>query len=163
MDALEQQRLAMLQPPAAQPTTRGTTLRQPAQGTRLYAAPDALHYCTTERAPRTRKLLWRELRAAADYEVAPASADPPSPPPGMGVPADRLPLRRRVQAWATTQLTGWTLAPVDQAVRVTYVARTEPSARFGEFLDRNHGHSSVTSRARELSRKDEVAPGSPCC
>jgi hypothetical protein len=39
-----------------------------------------------------------------------------------------------VQAWARAQTPGWTLAPVDQAVRVTYVARTEPYARFAEFL-----------------------------
>src|SRR5207249_21165 len=123
------QRLAALQTAAGQPPST-IVPRQPAAGLRLYAAPDALRYCTTEREPQTHKLVWRELKAAAVYEVAPPAPDAPAPP-AAAAPAERLPVRRRVEAWATTQTPAWTLAPVDQAVRVTYVARTEPYARFG--------------------------------
>lgn len=132
MDAREQQRVAALQAAAGQP--QGTIVpRQPAQGTRLYAAPDALRYCTTEREPQTGARLWRELKAAAVYEVT-SAADTDSLPAAGATAAERPTVRRRVQDWATTALPGWALAPVDQAVRVTYVARTEPYARFGEFL-----------------------------
>ena len=135
MDAVEQQRLVALQEETAQPQS-GIVPRQPAEGTRLYAAPDALRYCTTEREPQTGKLVWRELKAAAVYEGEPPAedADSAARPEVETVPEERPPLRRRVHEWATAQTPGWALAPVDQAVRVTYVARTEPYSRFGEFL-----------------------------
>ena len=133
MDAGEQQHLAALQEAAGDPQSV-IVPRQPAEGARLYAAPDALRYCTTERDVQTGKRVWRELKAAAVYEVASPAADPAVPLVEETTAEERPPLRRRVQAWATTQTPSWTLAPVDQAVRVTYVARTEPYARFGEFL-----------------------------
>jgi hypothetical protein len=132
MDALEQQRLADLQEAAGQPQSV-LVPRQPAEGARLYAAPDALRYCTTERDPQTGKLIWRELQAAAVYEGAPPAPEKAALPAGE-VATEEPPLRRRVAAWAATQTPGGTLAPVDEAVRVSYVARTEPYARFGEFL-----------------------------
>jgi hypothetical protein len=133
MDACEQQRLAELQAAVGQPQST-LVPRQPAQGTRLYAAPDALRYCTTEQDPQTRKLVWRELKAAVIYEVASPADTPPAPSPRQTGPEERPAVRQRVQEWAASQTPGWTLAPVDQAVRVTYVARTEPYARFGEVL-----------------------------
>lgn len=42
MEERAQQRLAALQAAAAHPTGQGASIRQPAQGRRLYAAPDAL-------------------------------------------------------------------------------------------------------------------------
>jgi hypothetical protein len=105
-------------------------IRQPAQGTRLYAAPDGLRYCTTEREPTTRKLLWRELKVAAVYEVVPRARPEPVPVPARRPP----PLRTRLRAYQAATAPTWTLAPVDQAVRITYVARTEAYAHFGEHL-----------------------------
>lgn len=129
MDEREQRRVAALLSAAAHPTRQGAAIRQPAQGSRLYAAPDGLKYCTTERDPQTAKLVWRELKAAAVYEVAPMAR--PEPPPRR---QERPPLRTRLQDYQAAQAPAWALAPVDQAVRITYVARTESYARFGEFL-----------------------------
>lgn len=128
LDDAEQRRVAALQAMQALPTSH-VAPRQPAQGSRLYAAPDGLRYCTCERDPQTRKLVWRELKAAAVYEVVPSAGPDPTPA------ADpHPPLRRRLQDWHATQATTWAPAPVDQAVRITYVARTESYARFGDFL-----------------------------
>jgi hypothetical protein len=156
MDALEQQRLAALQEAAAQPLST-IVPRQPAEGPRLYAAPDALRYCTTARDPQTGQLVWRELKAAAVYEGVPPPADPPVPPEAPDASEEQPALRRRVAAWATTQQPGWTLAPVDQAVRVTYVARTEPYARFGEFLWKELTERGLGALVRDLAA---VADGS---
>ncbi len=128
LDDAEQRRLATLQAAAAVPESH-IALRAPAQGTRLYAAPDGLRYCTTARDPQTHKLAWRELKAAAVYEGVPS--DRPEP---VLAPDQRPPLRVRLQDWAARQAPTGTVAPADQAVRITYVARTESYARFGEFL-----------------------------
>jgi hypothetical protein len=157
MEAAEQQRLAALQEAVGQPQSTSVP-RQPAEGTRLYAAPDALRYCTTEREPQTHKLVWRELKAAAVYEVESPATDTPAPPEAGAAPEERLPLRRRVEAWATTKTPAWTLAPVDQAMRVTYVARTEPYARFGEFLWKELTERGLGAPVRDLA---VVADGSP--
>ncbi len=157
MDAREQQRLAALQTAAGQPQS-GIVPRQPAEGARLYAAPDALRYCTTERDAQMRKLLWRELKAAAVYEGAPPTPAAAAPPAAAETSSEeRPPLRRRVQEWATTQSPEWTLAPVDQAVRVTYVARTEPYARFGDFLWKELTERGLGAPVRDLA---VVADGS---
>jgi len=164
MEEMEQQRLATLQEVAAQP--QGVIVpRQPAEGHRLYAAPDALRYCTTEREPQTRKLVWRELKAAAIYEAEPPRVVPPRVVPPRVVPprppadaAERPPLRQRVQEWATRHTPGWALAPVDQAVRVTYVARTEPYARFGAFLWKELLERGLGAHVQDLA---VVADGSP--
>lgn len=157
MDALEQRRLATLQEAAAQPTS-SLVPRQPAEALRLYAAPDALRYCTTERDPHTHKLLWRELKAAAVYEVESPAEDQPASPQEALVPEDRPLLRHRVQEWAATQTPRWTLAPVDHAVRVTYVASTKPYARFGEFLWKELVDRGLGTPVRDLA---VVADGSP--
>jgi len=146
LDAREQQRVVVLQAAAAAPTEQPLAIRQPAQSSRLYAAPDALKYCTTEREAQTGKLVWRELKAAAIYEVQPTPR--PEPVPGQQV---RPSLRTRLQAYQATHAPGWTLAPVDQAVRISYVARTEPYNRFGECLwaelrERVWGHRCGTWR-----------------
>jgi hypothetical protein len=152
LDAREQGRVAALQAVAAHATAQQLALRQPAQGSRLYAAPDALKYCTTEREEQTGKLVWRELKAAAIYEVVPS----PRPEP---VCAPRRPdLRTRVQAYQATQAPGWTLAPPDQAVRISYVARTEPYDRFGAFLWAELRERGLGAPVQDLA---VVADGSP--
>jgi hypothetical protein len=128
MEERAQQRVAALQAAAAQSTDQPVAVRQPAQGSRLYAAPDGLRYCTTERDPQTGKLGWRELKAAAVYEVVPATR------PALVRAPGRPDLRMRLQDFQATHAPDWALGPVDQAVRITYVARTESYARFGEFL-----------------------------
>lgn len=152
LDAREQQRVAALQAATALPTGE-VAIRQPAQGSRLYAAPDALRYCTCERDPQTHTLVWRELKAAAIYEVVPAAR--PEPPPAAG---QRPPLRTRLQDWAARQAPNWTLAPADQAVRITYVARTEPYARFGECLWAELRERGLGAPVSDLA---VVADGSP--
>jgi hypothetical protein len=104
MDAREQRRVAALQAAAAHPT-QPVPIRQPAQGSRLYAAPDGLKYCTTERDPQTAKLVWRELKAAAIYEVVPT----PQPEPVAGQ-HEHPSLRTRLQAYQATHAPDWTLA-----------------------------------------------------
>jgi hypothetical protein len=156
MEVVEQQRLAALQEAAGDPQSV-IDPRQPAEGTRLYAAPDALRYCPTEQDAQTGKRVWRELKAAAVYEVEPPATDPALPVAGETAALERPPLRCRVHAWATTQMPSWTLAPVDQAVRVTYVARTEPYARFGEFLWKELTERGLGAPVRDLA---VVADGS---
>ena len=71
---------------------------------------------------KTRKLLWRELKVAAVYAAVP--------------PARRQTslLRTRPREYRAATAPAWTLALVDQTVRITYVARTEAYAHFGEHL-----------------------------
>jgi len=153
LDAREQQRVAALQAAAAAPTEQPVPIRQPAQSSRLYAAPDALKYCTTEREEETGKLVWRELKAAAIYEVVPSPR--PEPVPGQ---QERPSLRTRLQAYQASHAPGWTLAPPDQAVRISYVARTEPYARFGEFLWAELHERGLGAPVQDLA---VVADGSP--
>src|SRR5450755_251339 len=153
MDGREQRRVAALQAAAAAPTDQQVPLRQPAQGSRLYAAPDALKYCTTERDPQTAKLVWRALKAAAIYEVVPSPR--PDPVPGQ---QERPSLRTRLQAYQATHAPDWTLAPPDQAVRISYVARTEPYDRFGAFLWAELRERGLGAPVHDLA---VVADGSP--
>jgi len=154
LEEREQQRLAALQAATALPRDQAA-IRQPAQGSRLYAAPDGLRYCTTTRDPQTTKLLWRELKVAAIYEGVPH--DRPEPPP---IPGDRRPppLRIRLRDYQATHRPRWTLAPADQAVRITYVARTDAYARFGEFVWAELRERGLGAPVTDLA---VVADGSP--
>jgi hypothetical protein len=154
LDEVAQQRLGALQAASALPSSH-VAIRQPAQGTRLYAAPDGLRYCTTERDPEGGKLVWRELKVAAVYEVVPS--DRPEPPPAPDQRA-RPALRTRLRDWATTHAPTWTPAPLDQAVRITYVARTESYARFGEHLWAELRERGLGAPVTDLA---VVADGSP--
>jgi hypothetical protein len=154
LDAREQQRVTTLATAAALPGSP-VAIRQPAQGSRLYAAPDGLRYCTTERDAQTKKLLWRELKVAAVYEVAPSARL--EPPPGPA-PHQRPPLRTRLRDYQATHAPTWTLAPADQAVRITYVARTEAYAQFGTFLWAELRERGLGAPVRDLA---VVADGSP--
>ncbi len=119
MEGREEQRVTALRAAASQPTG-SVAIRQPAQGSRLYAAPDGLRYCTTAREATTAKLLWRELKGAAVYEVVPSARPDP-----VRVPHRPPPLRTRPRDYQAAMAPTRQPAPVDQAVRVTYVARTE--------------------------------------
>jgi hypothetical protein len=101
LDAREQQRVAVLQAAAAAPTEQSVAIRPPAQSSRLYAAPDALKYGTTEREEQTGTLVWRELKAAALYEVVPSPQ--PEPVPGR---QEHPTLRTRLQAYQATHAPG---------------------------------------------------------
>ena len=129
LDLGNEQRLAMLQAAVALPDSH-IALRQPAQGSRLYAAPDGLRYCTCERDPETGKVVWREMKMAAVYEVEPRTP----PEPQRAAPDRAPPLRQRLQTWLAPHAPTWPLAPVDEAVRITYVAQTGPYAHFGACL-----------------------------
>ena len=96
--------------------------RQPAQCQRLYAAPDGVMYCTTERDPETNQMRWRELKVAAVYEVE--ATDQPEP----------APVRARIQAWLRQEHPEADLPGPDQAKRVSYVAQTGPWEQFGQRL-----------------------------
>jgi hypothetical protein len=130
LDEAEQRRLAVLQAAAALPQSH-VAIRQPAQGSRWYAAPDGLRSCTKHRDPATNKLRWRELQVAAVYAVVPSVRPAPVSTPD---PTSRPSLRLRLDRWLARTAPSWTLAPVDQAVRVTSVAQTGPYAQFGAHL-----------------------------
>ncbi|MGH2411788.1 MAG: ISKra4 family transposase [Chloroflexota bacterium] len=152
MEAREAARVALLRAAAALPASP-VAIRQPAQGSRLYAAPDGLRYCTTEREAKTAKLLWRELKVAAVYEVAPRTR--PDPAPVRDRPP---PLRTRLREYQATAAPAWRLAPVDQAVRITYVARTESYAHFGAYLWAELRERGLGAPVTDLA---VVADGSP--
>jgi hypothetical protein len=71
MEAYLQDRLATARQEAAQPATDQSLPRHVPSGERLYAAPDGVMYCTTERDQETGKVRWRELKVAAVYEGRP--------------------------------------------------------------------------------------------
>lgn len=96
--------------------------RQAAQSQRLYAAPDGVMYCTTERDPETDQMRWRELKVAAVYEAEAAEQIEPAP------------VRARIQAWLRQEHPEATLPGPDQAKRVSYVAQTGPWEQFGQRL-----------------------------
>jgi hypothetical protein len=131
-----QERLALARQEAAGEASKPAPLRQAACGERLYAAPDGVMYCTTERDGQTGKVRWRELKVAAVYETS-AAREPeacPAPAAGGGQSAAQEPVRTRVARWLREQDPAVLVAPADQAIRVTYVAETGPWEQFGPRL-----------------------------
>jgi hypothetical protein len=152
LDQLQQARVAQLQAAVAGPTTH-VALRQPAQSSRVYAAPDGLKYCTTERDPQTGKLVWREFKAAAVYE-----GDPQAVVVTPTRPGHRPPLRQRLQDWLATPTSTETMLLADHAVRITYVAQTGSYAQFGQALWAELYERGVGTTVSDLA---VVADGSP--
>jgi hypothetical protein len=116
----EQEAQAMARAAAAASPAHHLSPRQPARSQRLYAAPDGVMDCTTERDPETNQMRWRELKVAAVYE---AEAVEPSEP---------APVRARIQAWLRQEHPEADLPGPDQAKRVSYVAQTGPWEQFGQ-------------------------------
>ena len=77
LDEREQRGVAALQAAAALRASH-VAIRHPAQGGWVYAASSGLRYCTRARDPQTAKLIWRELKAAAVYEVVPTQRPEPA-------------------------------------------------------------------------------------
>jgi hypothetical protein len=123
-----QDRLADAQREAGEPPATLPLPRQPPSAERLYAAPDGVMYCTTERDEETGKVRWHELKVAAVYEAMPAQA---APEPEEEEAPGHLPVRTRIQRWLSEQTPALPVASPDQAVRVTYVAETGPWERLG--------------------------------
>jgi hypothetical protein len=136
---LEQQmhaQLTLAQQEAAGEASRLTPVRQPPVESRLYAAPDGVMYCTTERGPQTGKARWRELKVAAVYEGRPADdwdqAQNQSETRAEAVAHE--PVRTRLVRWLRTQEPAKPVAAPDQASLVSYVAETGPWEQFGSRL-----------------------------
>lgn len=93
------------------------------------------------------------MKAAAVYEAVPG----PRPDPAPGREA-RPSLRTRLRAYQATRAPARALAPVDRAVQVPAVARTEPYERSGAFL-----WAELRGRGRGAPAADPavVADGSP--
>jgi hypothetical protein len=88
-----QDRLACARREAGGLPAKARSPRQSPGAQRLYAAPDGVMYCTTERDEETGKVRWRELKVAAVYEATPAKARPE--PTQEEVPV-QLPVRTRI-------------------------------------------------------------------
>jgi hypothetical protein len=131
-----QERLTCARQEAAEDPSRQTPVRQVPQGERLYAAPDGVMYCTTERDPQTGKARWRELKVAAIYEgAAPDDWEPPQDQPAeQAEPLAHEPVRTRLVRWLREQHPAGSVAAPDQASHVTYVAETGPWEAFGSRL-----------------------------
>lgn len=130
-----QTRLALARQEAAQEQA-ALPLRQAPEGDRLYAAPDGVMYCTTERDQETGKVRWRELKVAAVYEATPAREEGGSPlcrEEGDG-PSRHEPVRARLARWLREQQPPSSVAALDQATRVTSVAETRSWEQFGPRL-----------------------------
>jgi hypothetical protein len=111
-------------------------VRQAPSGERLYAAPDGVLYCTTEREPDSGKVRWRELKVAAVYEGRPTvlrgePATREGAQDGQGSP---LPVRTRVARWLPEQEPVCLVEAPDQAVQITSVAETGAWEQFGSRL-----------------------------
>jgi hypothetical protein len=126
-----QDRLACAQREAGDLPAKAPSPRQPPSAERLYAAPDGVMYCTTEREEETGKVRWRELKVAAVYEATPAKA---MPEPAQEAAPVQLPVRTRIRRWLGEEAPDLPVAPPDQAVRVTYVAETGPWEHLGPRL-----------------------------
>lgn len=87
------------------------------------------------------------------YEAVPTARPEPAPPR-----RERPSLRTRLRDYQATHAPTWTLAPVDRAVRITYVARTESYARFGEYLWAELRERGLGAPVSDLA---VVADGSP--
>jgi hypothetical protein len=136
LEQREQHRLGVARQEAALPPSRQTLVRQVPCGERLYAAPDGVMYCTTERDPQTGKARWRELKVAAVYEARPESEQAKQPErqrDSRKLPAQES-VRTRLRRWVHEQSPEAVIAAPDQATRVTYVAQTGPWEQFGPRL-----------------------------
>lgn len=136
LEQVIQHRLTAAQQELALPPAQQTPVRQFPREERLYAAPDGVMYCTTERDAATGHLRWRELKVAAVYEGKPSPlalkpAGPEDTSPGQTAP---LPARARVARWLREQGPERVIAAPDQAKQVTYVAETGPWEQFGSRL-----------------------------
>jgi hypothetical protein len=90
-----------------------TPVRQPPEGTRLYAALDGWMYCTTERDAQG-NLLWKEAKTLVVYEAAPGDAeDEPEE-------VEQRSTRQRIAAHLPPPV-----PPCDQPVHSSYVVRTQ--------------------------------------
>jgi hypothetical protein len=127
-----QGRLATARQQAAQPATDQPLPRQVPSGERLYAAPDGVMYCTTERDQETGKVRWRELKVAAVYEATPTPQHGEEAVPQE--PASKLPVRERICQWLQAQDPRPEVAAPDRATCVTYVAETGSWEQFGPRL-----------------------------
>jgi hypothetical protein len=131
-----QTRLALALPETVQAPVAPLPVRHPPQGERLYAAPDGVMYCTTERDQETGKVRWRELKVAAIYEATPGSDEGGQPRLGEadGEVLLHEPVRARLVRWLHEQQPTGSVAAPDQATRVTYVAETRSWEQFGPRL-----------------------------
>jgi hypothetical protein len=131
-----QTRLALARHEAVQEPGAPLSLRQAPEGDRLYAAPDGVMYCTTERDQETGKVRWRELKVAAVYEAMPAREKEEAPPLSKEHEEAPLhePVRARLARWLREQQPPCLVAAPDQATRVTYVAETRSWEQFGPRL-----------------------------
>lgn len=111
-------------------------VRQPPQSERLYAAPDGVMYCTTERDPQSGKARWRELKVAAVYEGRPPDGweQPQDQPEEQAEARAPEPVRTRLMRWLREQDPKRPAVAPDQASHVTYVAVTGPWEEFGPRL-----------------------------
>lgn len=113
-----------------QATGEAPAVRQAPAGERLYAAPDGVMYCTTDREAQTGHAQWRELKVAAVYEVESMAEAEPVAAESAAV----KPVRERIREWLAKTQPDWPLAAPDRAVRITYVAETGPWEAFGQRL-----------------------------
>jgi len=111
-------------------------LRQAPQRERLYAAPDGVMYCTTERDQETGKVRWRELKVAAVYAARPASEEGGQPllSKADGEAPLHEPVRARLGRWLRKPQPPCLVAVPEQATQVTYVAETRSWEQFGPRL-----------------------------
>ena len=79
LEEREQESQAVARVAAAANLAQQLPPRQAAQSQRLYAAPDGVMYCTTERDPETDQMRWRELKVAAVYEAEAVEQPEPAP------------------------------------------------------------------------------------
>lgn len=121
---------------AAGDASRQTPGRQVPKGERLYAAPDGVMYCTTDRDQETGKARWRELKVAAVYEATSTQErDQLQDPSGdRAESGTHEPVRTRLLRWLREQDPAEPVVAPDQASHVTYVAETGPWEAFGSRL-----------------------------
>jgi hypothetical protein len=131
-----QKHLTLARQEAAEEPGKPRAVRQVPEGERLYAAPDGVMYCTTERDPQTGKVRWRELKVAAVYEATPADEgeEPAAACKENGEAPQQEPVRARLVRWLHAQEPLSKVAAPDQAKRVTYVVETGAWEQFGPRL-----------------------------
>jgi hypothetical protein len=130
MEQREQAQLQVARQEAQQVPAEQGAPRQPVPGSRLYAAPDGVMYCTTGRDQETGSLQWRELKVAAVYAgVLPEPGVPQEPPDPDVAPSG---VRERIASWLHQQDPEHEIPAADRAAALTYVAQTAPWQPFGE-------------------------------